>query len=143
MSVERNKAVVRSHFEEIWEKGNLDFVDENLTPDFVNHDPRGPEAPGVEGLKQYVTMVRNAFPDISVTVEDVITEGDKVAARAAFRAIHQGEYQGIPPTGKEMTVELIGIFRVAEGKIAEAWILRDDLSMMQQLGVVPPPGQGE
>ena len=142
MSAEENKTIMRDHFEEIWNKGNLAFVDENMAADMVSHDPRGPE-PGLENFKQFVSMFRAAFPDMKGTVEDMLAEGDKVAARVTYSGTHTGEFQGIAPTNKQVTATLIGIFRIADGKIVEDWVLRDDLGFMEQLGVVPPPGQPE
>lgn len=142
MTTAQNKRIVREHFEEIWTKGNLDAVERTIAPDMISHDPRGPE-PGQEAFKDFVNATRSAFPDIGVTVGDMVAEGDVVAARATFTATHQGEFQGIPPTGKQITVNLQGFFRIADDKIAEAWVIRDDLGTMQQLGAIPSPEEAQ
>lgn len=138
MTTAQNERIVREHFEEIWDRGNLEVVDQNVSPDLISHDPRGPE-PGLEAFKGYVNAMRSAFPDLQVTLGDMVAEGDVVAARASFTGTHQGEFQGIPPTGKQITVDLQGFFRIADDKIAEAWVIRDDLGTMQQLGAIPSP----
>lgn len=86
-------------------------------------------------------MFRTAFPDLYGTIEDLIAEGDKVVTRITYRGTHQGEFMGIPPTGRPVTMTFTGINRIAGGKIAEGWVNFDALGMMQQLGVIPTPGQ--
>ncbi len=138
MSIEENKALVQRFVEEVWNKGNLAAADEFLAANSVGHDPDAPGlAPGVEGFKQVFTMFRTAFPDLHVTVEDMIAEGDKVVSRTTARGTHKGELMGIAPTGKQVTVAEIRIHRIAGGKIVEHWGIVDKLSLMQQLGVVP------
>lgn len=137
---EENKARTRRFYEEVWNKGNLAIVDELCATNFVNHNPGPGEAPGPEGLKQIATMIRTAFPDMHMTVDDMIAEGDKVVSRVTVNATHRGEFMGIPPTGKQITVTGIDIVRIVGGKAVERWGNYDDLGMMQQLGVIPPPG---
>lgn len=138
MSTEDNKALVRRGFEEIWNRGNLAVIDEFIAPNYVDHEPtttlQGPEA-----HKQFVLMYRSAIPDLHITIEDQIAEGDKVVTRWTARGTHQGPLMGIPPTGKQAVVT--GIDRFANGKAVEAWNNFDALGMLQQLGVVPAPGQ--
>ncbi len=136
---EENKALYRRYIEEVFNKRNMAFLDENFAPNWVHHDPAGPE--DMETFKQRLTMQLAAFPDFHFTVEDVVAEGDKVAARWTARGTHKGELMGIPPTGKQVTIAGIGYIRFQGGKIVEDWTLHDALGMMQQLGVVPPPGQ--
>ena len=139
MSTEENKAVLRRLYEEVWSQGNLATVDELLAADYVLHDPahlvRGPE-----GFKAYVSAFRAAFPDLHAKVEDQIAEGDMAAMRFTARGTHKGEFQGIPPTGKQITLSGINIQRFVDGKIAENWVSLDALGMLQQLGVIPPMG---
>ena len=142
MSAEDNKAIARRSFDEIWNKGNLAVVDEVTAANYVAHDPTSPDLKGPEGLKQFVNLYRAAFPDIRLTVEDQIAEGDQVVSRWTARGTHKGELQGIPPTGKQGTVTGITITRYAGGKAVEAWTNWDTLGLMQQLGVVPMPEQG-
>ncbi|MBA7605032.1 Aklanonic acid methyl ester cyclase DnrD [subsurface metagenome] len=140
MSAEENKAVLHRLAEEIFNKGNISVVDEIIAPDYVFHGPVGMEYKGPEGFKQMVTMYRNAFPDLHMTVEDMVAEGDKVAQRITIRGTHKGELMGIAPTGKQVTDTGIIIVRFAGGKEVEAWGITDLLGMMQQMGVAPPMG---
>ena len=94
---------------------------------------------GRAGIKQFFAMTRRGLPDYHATVEDEAAEGDKVMYRVTFRGTHQGELMGIPPTGKQVTIAAIDIFRIAEGKIAEHWGIADKLGLLQQLGVAPGP----
>jgi steroid delta-isomerase-like uncharacterized protein len=141
---EENKAVVQRFNElidEFWRTGDADVFDEVLAPEFVYHSPGAP--PDLGGFKQLLPMFRAAFPDMRGTVEDLIAEGDKVVDRMTFQATHQGELMGIPPTGNTVTVTEMHISRIAEGKIVERWGQTDMLGMMQQLGVVPSPGEAQ
>ncbi len=141
MSTEDNKAIIRRLYDEIHSKGNWAAVDELVGTNFVDHNPPAPDFPsGPEGVKQTLGMFRSALPDMHVTVEDIIAEGDKVAARITMSGTHRGELMGVAPTGKQITLGLIDITRLADGKIVERWGEGDMLGMMQQLGVVPPPG---
>ena len=134
-----NKTVVRQYFER-W--GAPEAERESLAPDFVAHMPGVPEPMNREAFIQYQGVVLSAFPDFAPTLEDQIAEGDKVGNRLVFRGTHKGDFQGIPPTGKQVAVTATTIERVVGGKIVEHWMEFDGLGMMQQLGVVPPPGQG-
>ncbi|MFQ6116758.1 MAG: ester cyclase [Candidatus Bipolaricaulia bacterium] len=141
MSVEENKALVRRVYEEVHNKGNLDAADELLASDFVDHNPFGPNVPpGPEGIKQEFTVFRRAFPDLNATIEEIIAEGDKVVTRLTIRGTHKGEFMGIAATGKQMILSVIDIVRISGGKVAERWGVEDNLGLMRQLGVVPPPG---
>ena len=141
---EENKTLVRRSFEEVFNQGNLDAVEEIFASDYVLHDPTSPEEiRGTEGMKQYVSMYRSAFPDLQQTIEDQIAEGEKVATRLTGRGTHQGDLMGIPPTGNRVEAPGIVINRISGGKIAESWANYDAMGMMQQLGVIPAPGQSE
>jgi predicted ester cyclase len=138
---EENKALMRRMYEEIHNKGNMAAVDELVAANFVDHNAPDPGLPpGPEGIKQTFTMFHNAFPDFHVTVEDMLAEGDKVVARLTITGTHKGDLIGIAPTGKQVTLGVIDIARIAGGKMVERWGQEDMLGMMQQLGVVPPPG---
>jgi steroid delta-isomerase-like uncharacterized protein len=142
VSAEENKALVRRSFEEVFNQGNLDAVEEIFAPDYVLHDPTSPEEiRGTEGMRQYVSMYRTAFPDLQQTIEDEIAEGEKVATRLTGRGTHQGELIGIPPTGNRVEAVGIVINRMSGGKIAESWANYDALGMMQQIGAVPAPAE--
>ena len=139
--LEANKAVVGRYVEEVWHQGNLDAADEMVAPDFVGHFPEG-EAIGIEGAKEHVIAFCTPFPDIHFTIEDMIAEGDKVAARLTFDATHTGELMGIPPTGVQTTVTGIFILQIGDGKLVEVWSIVDMLGTMQQLGVMPATHEG-
>jgi steroid delta-isomerase-like uncharacterized protein len=138
MSTEENKAVVRRGIEEVWNQKNVAIVDEIAAPDYVSHNP-AMTTHGLEQYKQLVMMYFTAFPDIHLTIEDEIAEGDKVVTRVTARGTHQGSFMGIPPTGKQAVVTGIVIDRFANGKTVEAWNNLDDLGLLQQLGVIPTP----
>ena len=141
MSPEDNKTIVARYAEDVWNNGNLTAVDEYIAADYVRHDPGIPmQIRGPEGIKQLAAMYRAAFPDIHFTADLMIAEGDKVAGRWMVRATHQGELMGIPATGKPVSITAIEIYRFVKGKIAEQWVVVDNLGMLQQLGVVPVPG---
>lgn len=142
MSTEENKAMVLRHYEEL-NKGNLvDIVDDLYAPDFVGYITGLPEpVRGREAQKSLIAAFFTAFPDLHETPEELIAEGDKVVIRESYRGTHQGDFQGIPPTGKQVTFTSVDIYRFAGGKIVEVWSQIDLLSLLQQLGVVPAPGQ--
>ena len=141
MSTEQNNALIRRFYEEVLNKKNTAVIDELLDPNQVNHSlPPGMPA-DLEGSKQFIGMFLTGFPDLHFTVEDMIAEGDTVVARLTARGTHQGAFMGIPPTGKHVTVTAIDINRLVGGKSVEHWLEMDTLGMMQQLGVIPSPGQ--
>ncbi len=140
-SAEANKRLVRRYFEEIWNKGNLAVADELIAPTYVDHDPASPGVNGPEGVKQLVMMYRRAFPDVHISIEEQIAEGDTVATHWVAQGTHQGDLQGIPPTGKRATVTGTQLSHIAGGKIAEDWGNWDTLGLLQQLGVLPQMGQ--
>ena len=135
---EENKALVRRLFEEFVSKGNLSLADELIAEDFIDHNPSGPDqGPGPEGLKQVFAARWTAFPDLRVTVEDQVAEGDKVVSRTTITGTHRGDFMGIPATGKSISMGAIAIIRIEDGMIVERWGETDVLGMMQQLGVMP------
>jgi predicted ester cyclase len=136
-----NKALVRRLFEEVWNQGNLTAIDELFATSYIRYDPAAPEAKGLAGFKHFVTTLRRAFPDIEVALEDVIAEGDKVAARAIWRGTHQGEYLDIAPTGRQVAVMGTVTLRIVHDKFQEGWLNIDTLGLLQQLGAIPPLGQ--
>ena len=142
---EENKALVRRYFEEIWDKGNLELIDELFTTNFVRHGPTATEGEvhGLEGFKGLVSMYHTALPDLRVPIEDLISEGDRVVIRWRARGTHQGELMGIPPTGNRVQMTGMYMSRISGGKIVEEWNIYDLLGLMQQLGVSPAPGQSE
>jgi steroid delta-isomerase-like uncharacterized protein len=137
---EENRALARRCWE-IVNQHNPDLIDEMYTPDFVWHEPDR-DIYGSEEAKQFVATFFEAFPDLNVTVEDEIAEGDKVVTRWTIRGTHQGELMGIAPTEKQIELKGITIHRFEGDKIVEEWERYDNLGMMQQLGVVGEPGHG-
>lgn len=143
MSTEANKALVRRFYDEMLTRHRLDAAAELFTEDYVDHDPGNiaGEPAGAPGARQEVAVFTTAFPDFSVTVEDLLAEGDRVCARVIARGTHRGDLMGIPPTGKPVTITGTQVWRIKDGKLAEGWLEIDRLGMLQQLGVVPAPEQ--
>jgi steroid delta-isomerase-like uncharacterized protein len=141
-ALERNKALVRRFIDEIFLKRDFSAVDELLTEDFTPHT-WGPMPPGRDGLKEAIGRVSAGITDARMTVEDVIAEGDRVAARLTSSATHTGEFMGMPPSGKRYEIGEIHIFRVADGRVAEHWHQADFLGMMRQLGAMPGASSGD
>ena len=142
MSEEANKALMRRMVEEILNRGNLEAADEIFAPDYVLHDPASPEeVRGPEGFKGFVGVFHTAFPDLHLTIEDQIAEGDnKMVTRYRVSGTHRGDLMGLPPSGKRVTFVGVGVTRTSDGKIVETWEHYDALGLMQQLGIVPLPG---
>lgn len=145
MSLEENKAIVRHWFEQVRNKWNLDLIDELVAPNYVEHRRLGEvHFQGPEELKQMWVRAQTVVPDWHVTIEDMIAEGDKVAVRLSSSATHTFEWQGIPPTGKQVTGAGIDIFRIAGGKIVEHWYVSDTVGLLEQTGgVIRPAESGE
>ena len=141
MSIEENKALARRELQEIFAaKGNLGAAEEIYAPNYVSHQPAGDEdLRGPAAIKQFAAGVREAFPDLEITIEDQIAEGDKVLTRFRTRGTHQGELWGILPTGRVVEITNMSMCRIEGGKMVEEWPAPDRLSMMQQLGVMDQP----
>jgi steroid delta-isomerase-like uncharacterized protein len=122
---EKDKALVRSFFEEVWNKGNVAAVDEFMAADYVDHSIPSGLPPGREGLKQANTTYHTAFPDLKATLEDILAEGDKVMFRWSVSGTHLGDWLGIPPTGNHVTATGITVLRIAGGKVVEGWTSTD------------------
>ncbi len=140
MSTESNKIVVR-RFLEAFNAGNLAGVAAVCAPNVVVHNSGAPDPLNLEGFRQLAGVFLAAFPGGKHTIEDLIAEGDKVVSRVTYRGTHTGDLMGIPPTYKSVTVSAMIIDQLADGKIVESWRLFDQMAMMQQLGVIPAPGQ--
>jgi len=138
MSIEQNKALVRK-FADCIDTKDLDAALTLLSPNFVDHTPPAGLPPGIEGIRMFFTMQFAAFPDGRLNVQDTIAEGDKVVCRTSGEGTHQGMFLGMAPTGKHITWSFIEIWRIRDGKLAEHWVEADMMSVMQQLGVLPPP----
>jgi steroid delta-isomerase-like uncharacterized protein len=142
MSTEENKKLVLRWKEEIWNKRNVNIVDELYAPDYIGHIVGGSgPVRGREALKQMIAPYFAAF-DIHIKSEFLIAEGDMVVVYDTFQFKHTGMFQGIPPMGKEATLTSTDIYRIVDGKIVEQWTEANMLSLMQQLGVIPAPTHG-
>ena len=142
MPTQTIKAMVQRGVEEIFNKKNLTYIDDFIATDVVDHSapPRLP--PGIEDYRLKVGAFTSAFPDLQITYEPMIAEGDMVAGRFPLTGTHQGEFAGIPATGKQVSVTGHDFVRLTDGKLVEHWVEMDTLGMMQQLGVIPAPGDG-
>jgi steroid delta-isomerase-like uncharacterized protein len=141
---EQNKALARRGLDEVWNQGKLTTIDELTASNATYHDPNVPggKFTGPEGVKQFVQIYRGAFPDVHITVNDQIAEGDKVVTRWTATGTHKGQLMGIAPTNKPATVTGCDIARYQNGKVVEAWASYDMFGMLQQLGVVPAMATG-
>ena len=137
VTTEKNKAIYREFLEEVFNKGRLDKLDEFLGPEYVFRDapPGTPEGP--EAIKQVVSMFRSAFPDLKITIEELVAEGDKVCARFTTRGTHQGVLFGVPATGKAVTMKGLTMVRIADGRLVESWVKNDIMGLMSQLNAPP------
>ena len=141
MSAETNEINALRFYREVFNNGNLDLVDQLVDPEIVDHNaPPGLPA-GIDGYRQEIVAFRTAFPDIHFIVEDLLMEGHTVVVRGTAHGTHQGEFLGIPPTHKQITMAWIDILRFAGGKQAEVWHLEDLLGIIQQLGGKITPDQ--
>jgi steroid delta-isomerase-like uncharacterized protein len=137
---EDNKALVRRMTEEVFNKGNVAAAEEFVAPTIVVHRAGVPDAKGLDGFKQAVSALRTAFPDLHLTIEDMVGEGDKVAVRFTYHGTQKGEFRGVAASGKEMTWTTIIIDHIVNGKIQEVWNISD---LGRQLRLVSPPGQSK
>ena len=136
---EQNKALARRAIEEVWNEGKLAVIDELTASNATYYDPNVPggKFTGPEGVKQFVQIYRGAFPDVRLTINDQIADGDKVVTRWTATGTHKGQLMGIAPTNKHATVTGVDIGLFQNGKVVEAWANYDMFGMLQQLGVVP------
>lgn len=141
----RNAHLVREFHQAVLTDKDLGAAEELLTADYVEHNPALPdgELRGRETLVDYWEGLFEAFPDLSITEEDLLVDGDTVVTRHTGRGTHEGEFMDLEATGNDFVVDGIDVYRVADGRIAEAWINLDMLGMLQQLGAIPVPEEGE
>ena len=139
MSLEANKAVVRREID-FWNGHDAEKIDEVYADDYVGHETNGSHGGSRDQVKQAAAAVFSAFPNMQLTADAIIAEGDKVVKLWTVRGTHKAEYMGIPATGKDIVVTGCNVFRIDGDKIAECWAHTDALGMMQQLGVIPPMG---
>ena len=143
-TIESNKALVRRYIDEVQNGHDIDALETIFAHDFVDHAQTFDGLfQGIEGLRQgYVEMLR-AFPDYRVSVHDVIAEGDRVVTYKTISFTHEGIFQGYPPTGRQIDIQVIDIFRIEGGLIAECWLQFEELKLLQQLGAVSDPQRGD
>jgi predicted ester cyclase len=140
-TTEENKAQFRRAYEELLNQGNLAIADELVAPDFINHEAPPGRNRGPESMRGVATMLRTAFPDLRFTIEELVAEGDIVAGRLTMSGTHEGPLMGMQPTGRWVRQDHMHFVRFRDGKAVEHWGVRDDVGMMQQMGVMPEPGQ--
>jgi steroid delta-isomerase-like uncharacterized protein len=144
MSVEENRALVQRFVGEVFNRGNLDVVEEIYAPVYVGHTAGLPEQTlGPEGVKELVELYRSAFPDLHTAIEDIVAEGDKVAYRWTAVGTHRGELLGVQPSNNRVELTGITIERIEDGRIVETYNNFDQLGMMRQIGAMPAPEQSE
>ncbi len=141
MSAKQNKAIVQRFYQELWNERNLTVADEIFAPNCVTHQlssgaaietvPRDPKT-----VKDHLTEWLEAFPDLRFEVEELLGDGDKVVSRSLMRGTHKGDWHGIPASGKQVTIRMMVTHRIADGQIAEDWVLVESLGFFQQLGLV-------
>jgi steroid delta-isomerase-like uncharacterized protein len=136
---EQNKTTVRRFIEEVFNKGNLNLLNQLVDNNYVGRDPSQPnEVRGPEGLKKNLQELRTAFPDLTLKIEDIFCEGDKVCCRWTGSGTHKGEYLGLSPTNKKASMVVgLEVFRLSNGKIVEDWNVWDTMGWMKQIGVTP------
>ncbi len=135
---EENKAIVKRIVQEIWNGRNLDLADELIAPDYIDNVSGAGSAVGPKGFKEAVSGVRDAFPDFAITINDMISENDKVVLVWTFIGTHKGELMGIAPTDKLIEFDGIYLYRFKDGKLVERSGKRDMFKLMSQLGASPP-----
>jgi steroid delta-isomerase-like uncharacterized protein len=134
-----NESIVRRFIHEYQTGGDERVAEEILAADFVDHCPFGPFPPDREGVKQLFAALRVAFPDLRAEINDQFSQGDKVVTRKTFHGANDGEFMGMPPTGKKVSLDVIDILRLRDGQFTDHWNVVDALGLMQQLGAVPAP----
>jgi len=139
MSTEEHKAIVRRMTEEFYNQGNVESAERFFADTYVHHDPASPQVRDRDGLKQVLRAFLAGCPDLHITIDQLLAEGDTVTKRWTFHATQSGDLTGLPPTGNRITMSGLELFRLEGGKIAESWLAYDNLSLMQQLGVIPAP----
>lgn len=135
-----NKAIANRFYDEVVGQQQIGLIDEIISEDFVEHEEFPAIPPGREGVKAVFGMFFTAFPDLRLEVGDMVAEGDLVATGMSMTGTHQGEFMGVPETGKSINVSSMEFIRITEGKVTEHWGVTDQAGMMEQLGVMEGPG---
>jgi steroid delta-isomerase-like uncharacterized protein len=131
---DRNKAVYRRFIWEVFNQGRLATLDEVLSPSYVYRDAPPGTPSGPEGIKEIVSMFRAGFPDLEITIDEQVAEGDLVCSRTTMRGTHRGILLGIPGTGKAVTMTGLTMVRIIDGRLVESWVKNDVMGLMSQLG---------
>jgi steroid delta-isomerase-like uncharacterized protein len=131
------KEIAQRWFAEVMNQGNEDVIEEICAPNFVDHDPLPGTGADREGLHDFVKQIRSAFPDLETSVDDMLVEGDEIAVRSTFRGTHEGDFMGIPATGKKVAVANYDFVRMENDQAVEHWGTIDSAALMEQLGAVP------
>jgi steroid delta-isomerase-like uncharacterized protein len=137
LTPEENKAQFRRTYEELLNGGNLAVAEELVATNFVNHEAPPGQDLGPESMRDVATMLRTAFPDLHFEIEELVAEGDTVAGRVTMRGTHEGPLMGMPATGRTVRQDHMHFVRFRDGKAVEHWGVRDDVTMMRQLGKFP------
>jgi len=132
-----NERLIRRYFDEIWNNGKLDVLNEIISPDYINHNPGiANPIPGPEGLKPIIVAIRKAFPDLRYVIENIVATDTQVAIHTTMHGTHKGDFFGIAPTNKMIRVSQIQIERIENNKIIEHWRVTDELTLLKQLGQI-------
>ena len=143
MSEAENRALFERYFDEVANKDNLALADEIFAPDYQHHDPANPDPRpmiGSQAVKDHLTSLKSAFPDLVFEIDDIVTEGDGIVVRWTARGTNTGDYFGMPATGKPIEITGMNTWVTRDGMAIEGWVNRDDMGLLQQLGVIPTPG---
>lgn len=133
-ATERNKEIYSRFIQQVFNEGNFDGLGELLAPDYMIEDAPPGTASGAEGVKQIVAMFRGAFPDLRITLDELVAEGDSVAARSTARGTHRGAFMGIEPTGRSITMPTLTLVHIRDGRLVASWVKNDIAALMRQLG---------
>lgn len=136
MSLEANKALVRRYFE-TWNLNDVDALDDIIAADAIDHMAYEGQARGREGYREFYRLWHGAFPGCRAEINDMIAEDDRVATRWTFSGRHLGEYEGIAPTGRDVTFRAVSVARIVNGMVAEEWYYGDTLALLRQIGALP------
>ena len=142
MAVMANQQLFQRYFNEVANAGNLDLADEFFAPDYVHHDPANPDPRpmvGAQAVKDHLTSLKRAFPNLVFEIEAMASDGDQVVVRWTARGTNTGDYFGMPATGKAIEITGMNMWRTRDGKAIEGWVNRDDIGLLRQLGVIPTP----
>ncbi len=143
MSGDASRKLFQRYFDVVANEGNLDVADEIFAPDYRHHDPANPDPRpmiGAQAVKDHLTGLKGAFPDLVFEVEDMLADDDGIVVRWTARGTNTGDYFGMPATGKPIEITGMNTWQVRDGKAIEGWVNRDDIGLLQQLGVIPSPG---